>query len=753
MIFSLAPHILFAGSDLFVAEVRVVGLESISEQTVRSVVSTTPGKMTNRAKIRADIDALFRMGTFSDIQVDETRGENGWIYTFIFSEKAMVTKIEFEGNKKIKDKDLLEEVKVSLFQPLQESEVADAKEKIRKAYEKKRYYLVEVKQELKPSEEGGNILVFHIKEHERATIRYVNFIGNAVYTDQELRKKIKTKKKGGLGFITGSGKYKEEDLDQDVLRLTFHYLKNGYIHVKVKKPQVTLTKDRKYFFITFQVDEGDRYHLSTVDVDGDILTTKAELIAKLLSKPEAVYNRELIERDMQMLTQLYADLGYAFVHVQPQTITDEVKKTAALTYQIEKGNRIWIEKINIEGNTITRDKVIRRELEIKEGTLYNESFIAKSRQKVQSLGYFKDVNFATPRASRDDTIDLNINVEEQPTGNFSIGAGFSTAEDFILSGSVQKQNFFGRGWSGTISAELSNRRQQFLLNGVDPYFLDSEWIFGFSAFRTVFRYGSLASTSFDRESYGGSLSIGHRFFDYSSASFGYEAEQVDTGSLVSFIPPRFLSNASGLTSLVSLTLQRDQRDNRIYAKDGMFSSVKVETSGAKLGGDNDFFRVSGSNQFFQPVIGKLNFKTYGRIGYIKSLNNQVVPLFERYYLGGPNSLRGYFPQAIGPKETVTDTNGNLVDFVYGGDKMAVFNVELEHPIYDPAGLNFVTFFDAGNSFGEDSNLDFNNMRLDWGFGLRWISPMGPMRFEWGFPIDKQPGEAGTVFNFTIGSFF
>ncbi len=344
-------------------------------------------------------------------------------------------------------------------------------------------------------------------------------------------------------------------------------------------------------------------------------------------------------------------------------------------------------------------------------------------------------------------------MEEKPTGSFSVGIGFSTAENFILTGSLQKQNFFGLGWSGEMSAEVSSIRQQFLFSMVDPYFLDTDWILGLSASRTVFQYGSDFNGAFNRKSFGGSVSIGHRFFDYASVNLGYEAEEVTAADISTFIPARFRNNASGLTSLMSLTVNRDTRDNRIYANKGMFNSVKAEVSDPKLGADNDFYRLSGRTQVYQPLIGKLIFKTYGRLGYIKSLNGQQVPLFERFFLGGPNSLRGYFPNGVGPREQVTNSLGQQVDFVFGGDKMAVFNLELEHPIVDAAGLRFVTFFDAGNTFGEGSNLDITHMKLDWGFGIRWISPMGPLRFEWGFPIDKNPDESSTVFNFTIGTFF
>lgn len=743
----------WAAGSHFVEEVRIEGAVTVSEAAVREKLETRPGKITNREILNEDIRRLFAMGYFADIQVDERRGAHGWIYTFVLTEKAVITAVAFEGNKKIKDAALREKIDIPLYQPLNEPAIVKAMEAIREAYAKKRYYLAEIDHHLRTTPEGDQELVFVIHEHSPTLIRHLHFTGNAVFADDELRKVIKTRKKAAFSFITGSGKYNEEQLQQDLMRLTFHYLKHGFLKAKVEKPSVALSKDRRYFFVTFQIHEGPRYRIGSVDMAGDILTTRAELLSDLLTQPGQIYNREAIERDIQALTRKYADEGYAFVHIAPATTTNEIAKTADIVFQAEKGSRITVEKVEIRGNTVTRDKVIRRELKVKEGDLYSESRLEESRQKVMALGFFEEVNFATPRGTRDDALNLVITVKERPTGSFSLGVGFSTAEDFILTGSIQKQNFFGRGWSGELAAEVSSIRQQFLASMLDPYFLDSEWILGLSGSRTVFRFGDSTTGRFDRESFGGSVSIGRRFFDHGSMNLGYQIEDVEASSLSTFIPARFRENAGGLTSLLSLTLNRDTRDNRIYASKGMFNSVKFEVSGDKLGGDNDFYRITGRTQLYQPVIGKLNFKTFGRVGFIESLNTRVVPLFERFFLGGPNSLRGYHPQSIGPAETVTNDQGQQVNFVFGGTRMMLFNLELEHPIYGPAGLFFVTFFDAGDSYGEAERIDLTDLRLDWGFGLRWISPMGPLRFEWGFPIDRQANESATVFNFTIGTFF
>ena len=344
---------------------------------------------------------------------------------------------------------------------------------------------------------------------------------------------------------------------------------------------------------------------------------------------------------------------------------------------------------------------------------------------------------------------LKISVEEQPTGSFNIGAGFSTAESFIFSASIQKNNFFGFGISGQASFEFSNIRQQFLVSMTDPYFLDTEWILSLSGYRSIYSYND-----FDRYSYGGSGSIGHRIFDNSSIRRGYDVEQVSITDFSVAVPQMFRNNAGGLTSNVNLTVARDTRDNRIYAKKGTFYSGKVEYSGGGTGADNDFLRYSGRSQFYQPILWGITFRTFGRVGYVDSLNSAPVPLFERFFLGGVNSLRGDFPQSIGPKLRIpTSSVAGDTDFVYGGNKMWIANAELEFPIVEASGLNFVSFYDVGNAFAEEENFSITKARQDYGFGIRWISPMGPLRFEWGIPINPKAGEDDLIFNFTIGQFF
>ncbi len=732
-----------------VAAIEVSGNSATSTETIAATITTRKGDTYSREKINSDIKALWKLGLFRDVEVEMKEEAGGIVLTYIVKEKPVITKIDFDGNKKLKDDDLREEVTVKTYYPLDEKLLAETLTKIKDAYKKKDFYLASVDYHLKDLEGNEAELVFDIRENKKAIIRKIEFVGNHAFKDRKLRKVIKTKEKHAFSWLNGSGKFIEEQLEQDVGMLTFHYLQNGYIKVKVDTPKVAITKDKRYIFITYYVEEGSQYKHGSIGVDGDILTTKEELLSKLKVESGKIYNQKTVEEDVMGLTDFYGESGYAFVHVRQKLVPNDKDLTADLTYVISKGNRIRIEQINILGNTITRDKVVRRELKIKEGDIYNTRLVDLSRQKLMQLGYFEEVNFATPRGSSDDSLILNITVKEKPTGAFNIGAGFSTAENFIFTASIVKENFFGYGIGGQISAELSSRRQQFVLEFRDPYFLDSQWMLSASAYRTMYRFND-----FDRESWGGTVTVGHRIFDNCSVSLGYQVESVVLNDFSLTVPEIFRQNASGLTSGLVFTVDRDTRNNRIFPTKGMYHAVTQEFSGTKLGGDNDFYRVTGNSRFYYPLFWGIVAKANARIGYIKSLGSRPIPLFERYFTGGVFSLRGFLPRSVGPTLQIpTGPAGGDEEFAYGGNKLLLFNGEIEFPIYDPAGLRWVFFVDAGNAFAEDEGYSIAKLRSNWGLGLRWHSPIGPLRFEWGVPFSRNPGEDKVVFNFTIGSLF
>jgi len=733
-----------------IASINVRGNTTTPLETIIPRIKSRGGEVYSRETVQGDVVALWELGAFQDIKVDKEDSPSGVVLTYIVVEKPLITKISFKGNKKLKKDDLLKDVTVTTYKPLSEKQLAESVSKMKESYAQKGFYLVRIDYEVKPLEEPNEAeLIFHVNEHESAVVRKIEFIGNHAFKDKALKNAIRTKEKTVFSWTYGGGKYKEEQLEQDVMMLTFHYLNNGYLKVKVDTPKVSISKDKRYIFITFYVDEGKQYKISSIDVKGEILTTPEELKSLLKTKSGKVYNQRSIEEDMLRLIDFYGESGYAFVNVRPDTLPDDETLTTPLVFNIEKGNRIKIERINISGNTITRDKVIRRELQVVEGDIYNTRLVNLSKQKLQQLGYFEEVNFATPRGASDDTLILNITVKEKPTGSFNVGAGFSTVENFIISASVAKENFFGYGIGGQVSAELSSKRQQFILDYRDPYFLDSQWMLNWSVYKTMYVFND-----FDRRSYGGSVSVGHRVFENSSISLGYQIENVKADDFSFIVPQFFKNNASGLTSEVIVILARDTRNNRMVPTKGMYHMVENEVSGSKLGGDNDFYRVTGNSRFYYPLFWGIVAKANAKIGYVETIGNRPIPLYERYFTGGVYSLRGFMPRSIGPKLQIPSSpTGADEEFVYGGNKLLLFNGEIEFPIYDPIGLRWVFFLDAGNAFAEQEAYSLTKLRSNWGLGLRWNSPIGPLRFEWGVPFKPQAGEDPVVFNFTIGSLF
>lgn len=745
-LFLLMPFSLHA--QAVIAAVEVSGNQSVETKAILATISSRPGTVFSTEKVQNDIIALYRMGTFDDVSVEKTPVEVGIRLLYLVAEKSNIIKIGFEGNKKVKEEKLRELLDLKPLGRIDEARIAEAIQKIQKHYEGEGYHLAEIATEQKPiAGTNGKELVFHIREHESVKIRRVRFIGNHAFSDWTLRKLLKSREKNRWSWLTGSGKYDDEATRRDVAFLAYHYQNHGYLKVRVSPPHVYLSRDRKGIDLTFHIAEGVPYKIRTVAIEGDILTTREEMIAKLKTVPDHLYSREKIEEDLQTFSQMYGDQGYAFALIDPLVQADDEQRTADITFAIDKGKRIYFEKIAVLGNTVTRDKVVRRELLVKENTLYNETKLRESRRRIEALGYFEEVNFATPRGSSDDLIALNITVKEKPTGTFTIGAGFSSAESFIFNASIAKNNFFGYGISGQVAMELSSKRQLFILSAEDPYFLDSNWILGVSGFRTVNVFND-----FDRRSFGGTMTLGRRIFDYSTFRFLYNLEDVDVGDFRTTVPAKFSQNLSGLTSSGTLSLQRDTRNNRLFPTKGMFQEIAGEYAG--LGGDSRYVRAVENFRYYWPFyksfVGKFNLT----VANIASLNDLPVPLFERFFLGGINSLRGFDLRSIGPSVRIpSDAAGGDNQFVFGGNKMLQMNFELELPIYAPAGFKAVTFVDSGQAYSEEENISLKHLRSDYGFGLRWNSPMGPLRFEWGIPIKRQPGESSVVFNFAIGSFF
>lgn len=729
------------------------GLVGVSETTARKAISSIEGTSYSITQVNNDIRKLYETGLFDDVYAEKEAIGGGVKLIFFVKEKGIVKAISFRGNKKIKSKELSPVVTLRSNSTLDQKRIAESEEAIRNLYFEKGFYVVDVKTKVVPYDTttGELELVFEIDEGLVSRIKRISFVGNKVFNDKKLAAQMRTKVKDFMSFLNGSGKYQDEKLQADLDLVSSFYLNRGYVKVKVGAPQISVTRNKESVYITIPVYEGPQYKVGQVQVSGDILTTNEELLSKLKLKSGSTYSKEKESADVQTLTEIYGEQAYAFASVYPMISTDDEALTADINYTIQRGRKIYIERIDIVGNTTTLDKVIRREIKLRENAPYKLSALKLSQRRLYQLGYFEEVNFSTPRGSDDNRVVLVVKVKEKQTGSFSVGAGFSSIESFILTASVSKDNILGTGVKADISAQLSKKRQDFSVRYVDRYFLDSKWLVSASAYR----FASALNSDFDKRSFGGSLTFGREIFNFFDVNLGYTIEDNEITNFSSIVPQFYRDVSSGLTSSVTASLVYDLRNNRVTTTKGVYNLLSFEYAGSELGGDNNFWKMTAESRLFvtTPLL-KSVIKARGVFRYVHSTDDDTVPLFERFFLGGVNSLRGFDFNTIGPSINIPDSEtGNVRKFVYGGDRMFLFNVEYELPVYKEGGLSAVAFVDAGQSFGENEEISLADFRANWGVGFRWISPFGPLRFEWGFPFDRKEGESATVFNFMIGQSF
>ncbi len=498
---------------------------------------------------------------------------------------------------------------------------------------------------------------------------------------------------------------------------------------------------------------------------------RAELLARLktdvlkkllLIKPGEIFNRTNLGMSMFRIQDVYKDRGFAYVEVVPSTNVDAEARIADIKFNIQKGSKVFIEEIQIEGNVKTRDKVIRRQLRVYEGEYYSGTGLATSRRRVNGMGFFEQVEISESKGSRPDRIVIRVKVKERPTGTFQIGAGFSSVENFIATAQISQQNLFGRGQTLALMAQLSSLRQLFSLSFIEPYFLDTSWYFGFRFFNTQLDY-----YTFVRKATGGDLTLGYEFIDDWRLSLTYTLENVDVTERGGVRHHNLFSD--GWTSSLRLTITWDTRDNRLFPSSGHLLQGSVEHASKYTFSQNEFTRLSWVTRYYWPVIWGIVLKSNITLGYI----TPGAPIFEKYFVGGIFTVRGYEPRSIGPKQDMgkdsTDPETYLTPSGVGGNKQVIGNIELEFPIFPQVNIRGVLFLDAGNSYGEGEYLfserysedaDKNRLKETWlgmywstGFGFRWFSPIGPLRFEWGIPLTRRPGDKDILFEFTIGNFF
>jgi outer membrane protein insertion porin family len=786
-----------AARGLPIVAIEVDGNRRVTKDDIKSYLRERASQSFEPEALSKDVRELWGSGFFDDIEVDLDRTDSGVTLRFTVRERPSVSKVEFDDNDEIDDDDLKEAIEVKENTVLSYPAIQRSIQKIRDMYAEKGYFLAEAKSEVVPQKNNEVLIRFKVIEHNQVSVRRVTFIGNHNVGSDELRATMYTGASSILSFGSG-GPFRQDAFERDIAVISALYYDRGYLSVSISTPRVMLTPDRNGIEVSITIDEGPRYKIRQLRVyergpDGqevDPLEGRKQLRSMVRAKSGDYFNRAELLEDLNAVRTLYHDAGYANVEATPETKLDPKTQEVDVIVPIVRGPVVYFERIEISGNTKTRDKVIRREMEIGESRKYSETLLERSKQRITALGYFERVDVSTGEGSAPDKIRAVFEVTERPTGTFQVGAGFSSIESFIATAQVQQANLFGNGQSLALNAQVSGLRQLVNIRFFEPYFLDSKINFQLELFDQLRAYAD-----FSQSSVGGSVTWGYPLIEpelQASLTYTAELDKVSTQrastffgtasaiSLYNTLPLANLFN-DGWTSSIRPALTFDTRDNRLFPTKGIYLRVSSELATSALASENQFWRNRFTGRYFYPLGGGIVLKLNQEAGIVTSPSSEGVPIFARFFLGGIFDVRGFRFRTVGPRLPLTSTTdpnsapiSNGANF--GGNVQYYQNLELEFPIVDAVGIRGVFFTDAGNAWNTEGVYcnaatggravtnkatdpcfsfpnDLLNLRTSWGFGIRWFSPLGPLRFEWGFPFKPLPYEESNVFEFTIGNFF
>jgi outer membrane protein insertion porin family len=721
-------------------QIVIAGNKRIEDEAIKLVIKDKPGDLYEPARLREDLTSIYRMGYFTDVRIEGEETPEGEVVTFVVTEKPTVERVDISGADVISDKDIRTALGTKPYSILQESTLSQDEEKIRGLYRDKGYYNAEVSHSLEPLKQNTVVVKFTIVEHDKLYIKTITFSGNQAFPDSELKDVIKTSEKGFFFWLTESGILKKEQLEVDVDRLMAFYHTRGYMEAKVGSPKIT--NDERGIYLDFPISEGLRYRVGKVELTGDDPNPEQQLVTSLRLSKEEYFNREALVRDLEKVTNYYTDRGYAFAEVAPKIDKNTEQQVVNVAYEVRRGELVDFGRISISGNTKTRDKVIRRELEIVEGSRYDKASLQRSTESLKRLDYFESVDMDTSKGETSKEMNVNVKVKEKSTSFASIGVGYSSADQAFMLGQIAERNLGGRGQRLAFQGQVGGRSSRFSLGFTEPWLFDTPLSMNVELYNWAQQY-----PDYDRNSYGGRLGFSYPVWAYTRLYLGYLYDHAKVSN-VDENASSAIKDQEGIirTSQVSTTLRRDTRDHPFLTTKGSDNSLTTDYAGGILGGDAAYYRIVANSSWYFPLVWKLVGFLHGKAGYVDELPGGILPIYERFFLGGINSLRGYTAGKVGPRDPETG------DYL-GGNKMALFNAELLFPIVEDQGIRGVLFYDAGNAFNNGDPIRITDFQTDVGVGLRWYSPLGPLRLEWGYALNPKSYQDPYKWQFSMGIFF
>lgn len=733
--------IAYAERDQFIGRIAPEGNTRIDSGAILRKIQSKAGDVYDPAVLRDDLKAIYKMGYFDDVQIDVKDGDTGKIVTFRVVEKPAISSISYSGMDELDDEDVTAVVGIKENSILNPARVNEAAAAIQTLYKSKGYYNTTVTPNISyPTPETAAVR-FVIEEGKKIYIKEISFEGNNSFDSDDLEDVIETSTKWFLSWLTEAGLLNRDKLEQDSARIVAFYHNNGYLEAKVGEPEIT--QEEEWLYIKFVIEEGPRFKVGTVNIEGDLISDKDVFLDMLAIRNEEFLSRKVLRDDIMRITDYYAEQGYAFAEIRPKMDISETGSRVDITLTVDRGDLVYISRIAIRGNSRTRDNVIRRELEIAEGGVFNTKGIRDSTRNLQRLDFFEEVNITPEPALDPSKMNVSVDVKEKSTGQFSIGAGYSSVDNLILMGEISENNFLGMGHRLSLSANIGGRSSRFNLSWTNPRINDSRVSTGIDLFNWEREYDD-----YTKDSKGGAIRFGHpiwgkwRMFE----SYSYtDTELTDVDDDASFIIRE--SQNVPVTSAVKVSFVRDTRDRLYGASQGSRNSLSLKYAGGPLGGDSQFTKGEVKSSWYFPIVYGTVFHILGAAGQAWENETGKLPVYERFYLGGINTIRGHEFAQVSPIDPET---GDRV----GGDQMWYVQSEIVLPLLKDQGFYGVLFVDAGDSIATDVNWDdARDVAVGTGVEVRWLSPIGPLRLVWGYNPDPLEDEPESVWDFTVGGQF
>jgi outer membrane protein insertion porin family len=735
-----------ANAQQTIREIQVKGVERIEPATVLTYLDVRVGDPMNRETLNRALKSLFATGLFADVSLRQSDR----ILEVTVLENPVISQIEFEGNDAIEDEQLRAEVQLRPRNVFTRTRVQSDVNRLFQIYQRNGRFSATIEPKIIKLDQNRVNLVFEINEGPVTEIKSIRFVGNDRYDDDKLRSVISSSETRWYRFLNNDDRYDPDRLgfDQELLRR--FYLSQGYADFRIVTANAELSNTREHFFLTFTVDEGPRYRVNEITVNSALRNfDKDALLPSITFEAGDWYDADEVTSSIDNMTDELGNRQFAFVNIRPDIRRNRAEKTLEVVFNINETPRVFVERIDIQGNVRTLDKVIRREMDVVEGDPFNRSKIAKSERNVNNLGYFESATVTARRGSAPDRTVLDVEVSEQSTGELSIGAGFSTSEGALADFSIRERNFLGKGQDLLLSSTLASERTEFNFSFTEPYFLNRDLLAGFDAFHVTRDLQD--ESSYDQRRSGGALRMGYPLSEKWRQVLRYRLERNDITD-ISENASRFIRDQEGqrITSAISQRITFDDRDSILFPTNGLWGWFDTEFAG--LGGDATYVSSKVGASYFYPIADRWVFNLLGEGGGITAIGDDDIQINERYFLGG-NNLRGFESGGLGPRDIATDD-------ALGGNLFYRASAELSFPLGLPEelGIRGHAFNDIGSLWDLDSESspsvkDTASLRASAGLGISWRSPFGPIRVDYAVPYLEEDFDKDESFRFNFGTRF